>query len=183
MAKQLSQSQIVHGVFETLATTVMPVTVSLDEIMFLNPYSTSLMEERLERNEIHSRLRQAIEKVITDNPTRKSLLVAIYDAMEIKPGVSGVSVNIKQIIECMVPDIREKLSHIKFRKHSLRPLRFLITPAGTRSVVSSEMCKERLGEKLFNSLKAAGLIREYTRNKTQWVELSHDMMIQSIQQK
>jgi len=181
MTKQLSQGQIFHDVVETLTTTEIPITVNLDEVRLLNP-SSSVLPERLNRDEIHILIRRAIKKVISDASLRESLLVAIYDATEIKPGASGVSVNIKQIIERMVPDIREKLSRVKFKRKSLCSLNFLITPSGIRNTVTAEDCKKELGESLFTALKTTGLIREYTRGRSHWVELSHEMLIQSIQQ-
>ena len=132
------------------------------------------------RDEIDRILRDAIEDALPTTPHRESLLLAMYDAIELKPGALGISIDLKRILEHLIPDIRERLSDIRFDRGSMHSLRFLVTPSACRSVVGIDMAREQLGESQLQLLLAAGLIRKETRSDIEVVELTHDRLVKVI---
>lgn len=183
MSNSQQQDKLVHDVLETLNETKAPITISLNDIRIPNRYAVYGTAKQVQpaRETLKRLIRESIEQTVKEPQMQESFLVAIYDALSIRPGLFGISIDLKRILEHFYPDVRTRLSGDPPNQVSLGSLRFLVScETFTRRVVTLQECREYLTEANLDVLIAARLLTVFERERTAFAELSHDMLVQAI---
>jgi len=140
------------------------------------PKSSELIYE-----EAKQKIRDALAEVVAEqDATRESLLLAVYDAIKVEPGIFGVSLDVKRLVEHFVPDIRSKLAGKTAQRDMLDLFQAFVTSSGSRRVVPAEEAKMILGVSTFEALSKSTFLRKFQRGGELWVELAHDMIVAAV---
>jgi hypothetical protein len=131
--------------------------------------------------EAKQKIRDALAEVVAEqDATRETLLLAVYDAIKVEPGIFGVSLDVKRLVEHFVPDIRSKLAGKTARRDILPLFQAFVTPSGSRRAVRAEEAKVILGVSTFEALLKSTFLRQFQRGEEQFVELPHDIIVAAI---
>jgi hypothetical protein len=131
--------------------------------------------------EAKQKIRDALAEVIAEqDATRESLLLAVYEAIKVEPGIFGVSLDVKRLVEHFVPDIRTKLAGKTAGRDMLQLFQDFVTPSGSRRAVRAEEAKVILGVSTFEALLKSTFLRRFQRGDEQFVELAYDMIVAAI---
>jgi len=127
---------------------------------------------------VRDTIKLALSAVIQENdPKKESLLLSIYDSLTIKPGILGVSVDVKYLIEHFVPDIRERMAG---KTDPLSVLKPFVTTNSAKIMLDVKEADRLLGTPTLRALIDSGFIlRQYHRD-TEFVMLAHDMIAAAI---
>jgi hypothetical protein len=103
-----------------------------------------------------------------------SLARAIYDALSLKPGLLGVSLDLKILLEGVFPNLKEHLNDFRFNKADFARLQMLVGTSGVALMVPTTEARRRLGERLFDRLINGGMLAIVDHNAGQNVHV-HDL--------
>jgi hypothetical protein len=131
--------------------------------------------------EAKQKIRDALAEVVAEkDATRETLLLALYDATKLEPGIFGVSLDVKRLVEHFVPDIRSKLAGKAVRRDILDLFQAFVTPSGSRRAVRVQEAKVILGESTFEALLKSRFLTKFQHGEEQFVELPHDIIVEAI---
>jgi hypothetical protein len=182
-------SELTQALFDAIESDAEPVAVRYDGLQILNrsAHTSATHSDALHVAVVpplRDRLIEILDRVMAgsqkqrDSRLHRSRLVAWFDAVEIKPGVFGVGIDLKALLLHYIPDLRERLAGIIFTPVTMESLRFLISPVGFRLMVVEEEARSKLEP--LDDLIQAGVLRREIRHGIGWVELTHDLLALAI---
>jgi hypothetical protein len=111
----------------------------------------------LDRNKVGRIIYEHLSKTLADTGG-PSLARTIYDALSLKPGVLGVSLDLKILLETIFPKLKEGLNDLRLNKADFARLQILVGANGTALSVPTTEAKRALGERLFERLAETGVL-------------------------
>jgi hypothetical protein len=131
----------------------------------------------------HEQDKNAIGRLLYDHlsaalgeTARPSLLRNIYDALSIKPGIFGVSLDVKALLEATFPEFKDSLNRVRLKRHDFARLQIFVSPDGTKKVVPIPHARKELGEELFERLLQHSIIQVTGPKGEDSVVVVHDLV-------
>jgi hypothetical protein len=174
-------AEIVSGVLDAAERVSVPAIVSFDNVRLANAALRSSLpaDKSVSLGSVQQQLLEELKRTLSKE-LKSSALVALYEAVQIRPGFFGISIDLKRLLEHCIPDIRERLAGAALSPATLTRLKVLTTPGGTRTIVDEETVVGLLGRKSFYACLSAGILRVSHKRGRAYVELSHDMWVPAI---
>jgi hypothetical protein len=116
---------------------------------------------------------------LVEETARPSLMRNIYDALSLKPGLFGIGLDLKVLLESTYPELKDSLNKVRLKRPEFEQLRIFVGTGGTRLLVPVSEAKEALGEKLYMRLLDSGIVRVID-GKGNDCALVHDLVAQII---
>jgi hypothetical protein len=110
-----------------------------------------------DKNSIGRMLYDHLSAIVRES-ARPSLLTNIYDALSLKPGLFGISLDVKVLLESTYPDFKENLNKLRLKRREFAQLQIFVGPQGTKRLVSVDEARKALGEKLYTKLLGTGVM-------------------------
>lgn len=120
----------------------------------------------------------AIKAAVSEHDLEKeSLLLAVYDAVSLKPGMLGVSVDLKRLLEHFIPNVREKLRGRPIQRDAIKLLRPFVTSSGCARPVPFAQAEALLGRPTLDALIASSILFHASEDN---VLITHDLIARFI---
>ena len=107
----------------------------------------------------HEQDKSAIGRILYDQLSKTvgeiagpSLLRNIYDALSIKSGIFGVSLDVKLLLETTFPKFKDSLNRIRLKKQDFARLQIFVDSRGAKRSVPILVARKELGDELFERL-------------------------------
>jgi hypothetical protein len=175
---------IVQDILNTIDSAQVPLTATVGLLHLRNRLARVGSDTPYSSADVKHALQESLHRVVQNSNRRPGLLATIYDAVELKPEILGISIDLKRLLEALIPDIRERLSPIAVDADSLRRLRILVTShadgTATRNVVRLDEVRRSLGGPLVEAMLRASFVRPLVHRGIEYVELTHDILAMAI---
>ncbi len=112
----------------------------------------------LDRNQIGRVVYDKLAEVVRPS-SRPSLPLVIYNSLSIRPGLFGISLDLKALLEGLYPGLKDSLNGLRFTKREFKQLGFLVGTNGTRSYVPFDEAERILGNEVLNKMLDSGMLQ------------------------
>lgn len=133
-------------------------------------YSTKTVKRALEIR---------LSKII-DEHRKPSVLAAIYKGLTFKPGVLGISLDLKVVLEELHPDLPMRLDKIRIRKDDFTKMRVFVNPNRTRNAFTMEQLKGYISEETINIFVEANFLMIVSKEDGNLITIRHDLIADVI---